>query len=201
MQKQLPQPQQKQAQPPQPKKSLLSSAIGKQTGSEPDPKKQRQYNAVGAAALKMVHGKETRDSVLARLSKGDPVAAAGQIAGSIISKIHVDSVKNGVQLDGDVLAVVADEVVRNLAEVASAAGIKKFDEDDKQAALYIAADAVMAQQEKDGTLDLTGVEEITGIEVPDNLKRRQTLALENRAAQEQEERPQAGLLGKAGELA
>lgn len=191
-------------QPPMPKKSLVAQAVGQQTGSEPDAKKQAQYDKVGVAALRMVHSPETRDSVLARLSQGDPVGAVGAVTAQIINTIHVDAMKNGIQIDGDVLAVVGDEVVRNLAEVSSAAGIKKFDEDDKQAAMYVAADLVMAQQEKDGTLDLTGVEEIAGVQIPDKLKRRQQLALRNRnqqqASQPQQGQPQPGgpLLQKGG---
>ena len=188
-----------QPQKPMPKKSLLSSAIGQELGTEVNPRKQAQYDAIGPLALEMIHGPKHRDKILQALSAGkDPVAAVARVAAMIVMKIFTDAKKKKARLDDDILAIVGDEIVRNLAEVSRAAGIHDFQEKDIEAALWATVDLVWAQMEKTGDLDLTGVEELTGKPVPDRYKNRQIAAIKARKnikarqAQGQAGPPQAG---------
>lgn len=173
-------------QPPA-QKSILADAVDQQTNTQVSPEKQAIYNRVAPKALGMIHSPKTRDQIVKRLGVGDPVQAVAQVTIMILTQVTTSAKEAKYNIHDDVLAIVGHEVINNLIEVSEAAGIHKFTDEEKEAAMYAATDLYLQNKEKSGELDLTGFEEMTEgkVKVPDKFKGREMNAMGSRAANAQ----------------
>ena len=122
---------------------VLSGDVLSQFGIEgQDRKVLEEYLANG---MQMIHGRETRDQIIDRLRQDDPEKSLADTTDTVMSTL--DALASGAGHDVPDMArfIAGLSMLSQIAEVAEAAGIGKFDEDSRVTAF---AQLVASQLDK-----------------------------------------------------
>ena len=105
------------------------------------PEEQAQYEEFVDNAYKLLYGDDSMPAVLDRLkSSEDPIEAVANIAASTVMRLQDSASKAGTEISPDVLFHGGKEIVEDLADMASEAGIHDFTEQEMEAVWYQALD-------------------------------------------------------------
>lgn len=105
------------------------------------PEEQAQYAEFVDNAYKLVYGDDSMPAVLDRMkSSENPVEAVANIAASTVMRLQDSAEKAGTTISPDVLFHGGKEIVEDLADLASEAGIHDFTEEEMEAVWYQALD-------------------------------------------------------------
>lgn len=101
-----------------------------------------------AQGMKILHAKQTRDGILQRLSQGNPIQAIAEVTLTIVQKLEqAAQVSDIVKLDG------ANVLMKEVAEVAEAAGIPPLSDEDKATAFSLALEMYVMRGMEKGTMN------------------------------------------------
>lgn len=101
-----------------------------------------------AQGMKVLHAPETRDAMLKRLTQGNPIQAIAEVTLTIVQKLEgAAQVSDIVKLDG------ANVIMREVAELAEAAGVKKLTDEEKSTAFSLALEMYVMQGVKSGKMN------------------------------------------------
>lgn len=138
---------------PQPTKGLLGSVPPAPTApttpangtvTEKDKSDFQQFIAQG---VKLLHAPETRGGMIDRLRKGNPIQAIAEVTLAIVQKLEqVAEVSDIVKLDG------ANVLMKEVSELATAAGVKELTDEEKSLAFSLAMEMYVMQGMKSGKL-------------------------------------------------
>lgn len=122
--------------------------------SEKDKADFQQFIAQG---MKVLHAPETRDTMLKRLTQGNPIQAIAEVTLTIVQKLEgAAQVSDIVKLDG------ANVIMREVAELAEAAGVKPLSDEEKSTAFSLALEMYVMQGVKSGKMNPEELQQVAG---------------------------------------
>lgn len=114
---------------------------GEEEGGNVSPEEQAQYDEFVNNAYKLLYSEKTMPAVIDRIkSSPEPVEAVANIAASTVVRLEDSAVKAGKPISNDVLFQGGREIVEDLADMASEAGIHDFTDEEMEATWYQALD-------------------------------------------------------------
>ena len=123
---------------------------------EAPPEMQEQYNEVVARSLLFLYKPEVTERMLDMMRQGDePQEAVGEASALLFARIDAAMRESGKEFAPEVKLAAAAEVMNNIGELATEAGVYDFAEDPKalEGAWYLALDRVRATEEAAGQID------------------------------------------------
>lgn len=119
------------------------------------PEEQAQYDQIVSNALTIMAPQgSVNPAVVERLrATGDPVEDAANAAVVIMSQVVRSARENGVELSPDAIFHAGKEVVEHVVELAEAAGIHDFSEEEMEMAFFRAVDEYRRWGEASGFVD------------------------------------------------
>lgn len=129
----------------------------REDGEPASPEEQAIYDRVVKNALELIYPANEEgvaQSVMQSLSGSDnPVVNLAMTTASLVNGLVMSAQKAGQKIPGDVLLAAGAEVLEVLVEVAEAARIHEFSEEDMERGWYLAVDMYREQAKAAGTLD------------------------------------------------
>lgn len=145
-------------------KGLLGSAAPAPTAQPPQQtpqasdKDKADFQQFVAQGMKLLHAPETRDGMLNRLKQGNPIQAIAEVTLTIVDKLEsVAQVSDIVKLDG------ANVLMREVAELAEAAGVKSLTDEEKAQAFSLALEMYVMKGMKNGTMKPEELQQVQGM--------------------------------------
>jgi hypothetical protein len=120
------------------------------------PEQQESYNAFVANAMNLMYDKKTMPKLLEMLQGGgDPIEGLARASVMITARVGTSAEEAGQKLSGDVVFNAGAEIVNQLADVATEAGIHDFqnDRDALEGAYFRALDQFRTLMEGAGRLN------------------------------------------------
>lgn len=120
------------------------------------PEQQRQYEELAARALMFLYDKRVAMPLMEVIRDSDePQEGLGIAASMIFSRLDAAAQAKGQQIPDDMRLAVAAEVLGNLGEIATEAGVHDFmgNQKDMEGAWFVSLDRYRAMQESAGGLD------------------------------------------------
>lgn len=145
-----------------PQEGMPQEAMPEQGGGMPGsarqatPEQQESYNAFVANAMNLMYDEKTMPKLLEMLQGGgDPIEGLARASVMITARVGTAAEEAGQQLSGDVVFNAGAEIVNQLADVATEAGIHDFqnDRDALEGAYFRALDQFRTLMEGAGRLD------------------------------------------------
>lgn len=114
---------------------------GFENAKQAPPELQEKYNRfVGFGMMALYDEKFMKGAVKAMKASNSPVEGVARVAASVASRVYASSRKSGYDLPGEVVLHGGAELLELTKEMAEAAGVAKMDDDQTEAAFYLAAD-------------------------------------------------------------
>ena len=157
-QSQQPHPQQPESAPgpDQAPKGGLAASHGKQAS----PEMQSLYNRfVGACMLAIWDEKFMPKALKLFQQSPNQTDAMASIAAGVVQRVFAGAKKQGSQMPIEVMIHGGLEVVQQVADLASAAGVEGIEPDEIETAYYLAADKVRDALTKSGDLDASAADQ------------------------------------------
>ncbi len=127
-----------------------------QPGDAPNvsPEEQAQYTAFVETALNLISDDRFEDGLLKSLGGSkDPVLSLASTALTVVQRVEASASQKGQQVSGDVLLHAGEEIVGALAEMAGAANIHDYTQEEMDGAFYRAADMYREEKQARGEID------------------------------------------------
>lgn len=173
----------------------VASAVKEQVSPQDKENQQKLYNILVFTGLNLLYNEKTRDRMMNHFQQGQPPAkAAADIVFMIVQRIEVQAEEDGLgQIPYDLIALAGGEILEHIMRMAGAVHGIEFDADMREDAYYAAVDMYLADKERNGEVNLEGMEELTGIPIPKEMMRGVQPDFEGaeRALSEQEPQPAA----------
>lgn len=126
--------------------------------SNVSPEEQAAYEQFVANGLKLIFNEQTAPKLIASLqAEGNPVHALANATVMIVQRLEQSAAKAGQTISPDILMHGGAEIMSNIAELAKAAKIHEFSEEELESASYVAMDLYGDQAMKQGTLDKNAI--------------------------------------------
>lgn len=134
--------------------------MGEDQGEQPNvsPEEQAQYEEFVANGIKLIFNEGTVPKLIAALKADpNPVHALAANTVTIVQRLQQSAQQKGAAIPPDILIQGGAEIMGNIAELAKAAKIHEFSEEELENASYVAMDMYGDKALKDGTLDKEGI--------------------------------------------
>lgn len=107
------------------------------------PEGQQQYDAVVTRGMQLLYSEQAMPKVLQAISQPNPMAGLGTVVGMLMKRLDDAATKAGQQVDPNVRAKAAKELLEQIAELAGPKGadIHKFTRRELETAYEIASSA------------------------------------------------------------
>lgn len=125
-------------------------------GDQPNvsPEEQAQYDQFVNKGFEVIYDKRTLPQVLDTLKGGDdPQAGLANATAMVVMRLEDSAKQAGKPIPPDVVFHGGVEILEDLANLASEAGIHDFSEEEIEGALYQALDVYRSTRQKQGELD------------------------------------------------
>lgn len=123
----------------------------------PEPGEQNIYNVFVKAAA--VNAGKIMESIKKRIGIGDKTDSLAQITVMIVERTHDQLAKMGVQVSDDVLREGGAEIMQFIHDKSG----MKMNPQEQELAMRKGADLYLSNREKDGTLDMTGIDQLAAM--------------------------------------
>ena len=134
---------------------------GMEAGSESEnvsPEEQRAYEDFVSNGMTVIYDEKAMPALLqAMASASNPIEGLANALVIVVSKLDTSAKRNNVQIDGEIMMHGATEIAEGLVELAEAAQIHEYTEQDMEAAYYAAVDKYRDTKQKNGELDEEGL--------------------------------------------
>jgi len=127
----------------------LLKNLGKEPAGE-DKAAQKEFVLNG---MRILHGPETRDMVLERLSQGEPSDAVADVAMMALEKMEQSAEGQGKPIDDLTKFMGGNDLIGEIIYVGESAGIFKMDEEERSLALTKVISRVMERDIQAGKID------------------------------------------------
>jgi hypothetical protein len=137
----------------------MAAAAPMEGGEESNvtPEEQAQYEAFVGNGLRLIFAEQTREQIAERIRASDPVEGLATTTVQIVTRLQQSAGQKGSEISPDVLFHGGMEIMSNIAELAEAADVHAYSEDEIESALYQALDQYGTQAMEAGTLDKEGI--------------------------------------------
>lgn len=130
------------------------------TGMEPSadgenvsPEEQAQYENFVSNGMELVYNEQTMPALMQSIATASsPVEGLSNALVMVVSRLEESAKQNNAQIDGEVMMHGATEISEALVELAEAAGIHQFTEQDMEGAFYSAVDRYRESKQQSGEL-------------------------------------------------
>jgi len=117
------------------------------------PEEQKQYDQFVKNGMNLIYDEGGLGKIVESLKGGEnPIGGLANTLVSVVSRLEDSAEQNKQQISGDVLYHGGVELMEQLAEMAEAAKIHEFSEEDLESALYLALDQYRAMRQEQGKL-------------------------------------------------
>lgn len=126
-----------------------------QPGAQPaTPEQQAEYNKFVGFGMRLIFDeKVSMDAIETLMNAGNKVHGAAQVLASVVTRLYTSQVKQGQEPDPSIVLNGSWELLDNVIQLAMAAGMEDFSDDEREGAFYMAADLFRANLAKAGLLD------------------------------------------------
>tara|TARA_Y100000310_G_scaffold315824_1_gene366857 strand:- start:3318 stop:4037 length:720 start_codon:yes stop_codon:yes gene_type:complete len=121
------------------------------------PQEQQQYDQFVGNGMKLIFAEGARDQIAERIRQSDPIEGLAAATVMVVKRLSESAEAKGTQIPNDVLLHGGLEIMGNIAELAEAANVHKYSEDDIEQAMYQALDQYGTQELESGRLDKEGI--------------------------------------------
>jgi hypothetical protein len=123
------------------------------------PEEQKLYERVVANAYNLIYDKKSMPEILKSLNGDIPGEALAMTAATVVKRVADSARENGNPIPGDVLLHAGQEILEELADLQTEAGIADLPPQEVEAAFYKALDLYREMAQADGTLDEGALEQ------------------------------------------
>lgn len=133
--------------------------VGDAGGDAASPEEQQMYDEFVNKAYELVYnGNKVSPQVMEALKgDGNPVDGLANATAMVVMRTEDSATQKGRKIPGDVVFHAGTEVLEDLADLASQAGIHDFTEEEMEGAAYQALDIYRAQRQQQGSLDMGAI--------------------------------------------
>ena len=117
------------------------------------PEEQAKYEQFLDGALKVIYNDKTKKAMLSNLGQGDAIQALSGVAALVASRVTAAAVKAGDRIDPAIALGALEEIIPDLAEFASEAGVRGFSQEEIDGAFIRAVDIYRDTETKIGNID------------------------------------------------
>lgn len=104
-------------------------------------------------SMRMLHGPESRDSILERLGQGDPTDAVSEVAYMLLDRMEKTSEEQGKPISDMTKVFGGNELVGEVIATGEAAGIFKMNEEERALSFQKVISKVLDRDIKSGKID------------------------------------------------
>ena len=134
-------------------------APGDQDESNVTPEEQAEYDQFVTNGMKLMYSEETLPKVLESIAgDGNPIEGLGTALAMLVMRVEDSAKDSGREISGDVKLNAATELLEQMAELATEAGIHDFSPEDMEVALFHGLDVYRETRAQQGELP---VDELT----------------------------------------
>lgn len=128
------------------------------------PEEQAQYDAFVKNGMKLLYSEKATDSVLGAIEgAGDPVEGIANALAMVMMRLEDSAGEAGQEIGGDVKLNAAGEIFEQLVELAEAAGIHEYSDEDMETALLRAMDIYRETRQGQGAISPEPYQEDLGM--------------------------------------
>lgn len=154
------QPEEQQQQQPQGQQEAAQGGMASAHGKQASKEMQAIYNRfVGACMLAIWDEKFMPKALQLFQSNPNQTDALASIAAGVVQRVFAGAKKKGTPIPMEVMVHGGLEVVQQVADFATAAGVQGIEPDEVETAYYLAADKVKEALVASGDLDLSNAEQ------------------------------------------
>lgn len=122
--------------------------------SNVSPEEQKSYNNFVTNGMKLMYSEKTMPQVVKAIQGGgNPVEGLANAALTVVTQLEQSAKQKGVEISPDVKYHGSEELLAQMAELAEAAGIHEFSEEELEQAFFLALDLYRVGKQQSGELD------------------------------------------------
>lgn len=124
------------------------------------PEEQADYDEFVTNGMKVMYSKDRIKKFLQSIEGGgNAVKGLANAVSILVMRLEDDAKNNGKEFSGDVMIHAAQELMEQMAELAEAAGIHTFTEEEMESAFYLALDRYRSTRQQAGTLPVDEIKQ------------------------------------------
>jgi hypothetical protein len=128
--------------------------------SNVSPEEQAQYDTFVTNGMTMMYDEKVLPQIMEALKgDGNPIEGLANATAMIVLRLDDSAEQSGQQISGEVKFHGATELLEQLAELSQEAGIHEFNEEDMEAATYLAMDIYRTTRQEQGKLPKEDLEQ------------------------------------------
>lgn len=138
----------------------MGEGVGTEDQTNVSPEEQAQYDEFVTNGMQLIYNKDGIGQLLQAVAgDGNPIEGLAHAMVTIVTRLEDSARDQGKEISGDVKYHGSVELLEQVAELASAAGIHDFTEEEMESAMFMALDLYRAKREQDGTLPVGELQE------------------------------------------
>ena len=140
-----------------PQQSQMMPQQAPQMGSvnQATPEEQEQLERFVARSYDVIYDDQAIKPIMQKLANENPIAGLAEATVSVVARVNNAAEKSGNKIELDVMMEAGREVLQELADLSTSAGIHNFqeDQDSLEGAFFMAIDQYRTEMQNAGKLD------------------------------------------------
>lgn len=131
----------------------LTAGPGAEGGENVSPEEQEAYNEFVSNGLQLIYSEKAMPQILESIEAGgNPIQGLANSMVMVVVRLEDSAQDQGREFSGDVKLHAATEIMEHMVELAEAAGVHEYSEEDMESALYLGMDIYRSIRQEEGSL-------------------------------------------------